>query len=229
MFKEALNNCIFSKYARNLRLKKEKVQYINLIKKAWNFVNKEIKKYPRYKEFKDIFIYDYRQFLNSIRYSYLVHRNPRLINKTEYSIYLSANMQAMISMTLDLMCSPKFNSKELGMMREISWYSQEMLRIGNWVSTWRREVKENDFTSGVFACAIDSGFINSDDLRSDNESEIVQKIKRSKAENELLKKWEDYYFKIKKFDRRTESVDVEGIISNLEKFLIMHLTSRGYK
>ncbi len=229
MFKETINSCIFSNYTKNLKLKKEEVQYVSLIKKAWNFVNREIKKYPRYKEFKDIFAYDYRQFLNSIRYSYLIHKNPLLINETEYDIYFPANMQAVISITIDLMCSPRFNSKELGIMREISWYSQKMLRIGNWVSTWEREVKEDDFTSGVFAYAIESGFVNYDDLDSNNETEIIRKIKRSGAEKELLKRWEDCYFKVKKFDSKIKSVDVKEVASKLEKFLIMHLTSIGYK
>ena len=203
MLKEAFYNCFFRKRKpniNNLKFRKEELCYLNLIKTIWKFINKEIKKYPRYKDFKDIFIYDYKQFFNSMEYSYLIHKNPYLANKTEYYLFLPANMHSVISNTFDLMCSTKFDLRELGMIREVIWYLQKMLRIGNCISTWDREVKENDFTSGVFVYAIDAGFINHDYLKNKDKLEIIKKIRKSKIEKELLKEWESCYFRIKEFD-----------------------------
>ncbi|MDF1498721.1 MAG: hypothetical protein P1P85_05230 [Patescibacteria group bacterium] len=232
MLEEAINCFSFEKNGTNFNKKKfdkEDLRYLSLVKDAWDYIERKIKKYPRYKEFKDIYIFDYRQFINSLRFSYLVLKNLYIINKTEFYIYQPANMFAMISMDIDLMNSPMFNINELGKMREVSWYSQEVLRIGNWISTWEREVRDADFTSGVFAYAIDSGFIKYNDLQKGKEKDIIKKIKNSKAEDELLKEWEWYYKKIESFDDKIKSVDVKKINKGLKKFLIMHLTSIGYK
>lgn len=95
-----------------------------MIKKIWNFLNISIKKYPRYKEFKDLFFYDYQQFFNSAKYSYIINKNLNFINLTECEVYSSHNMQGIVGMDIDLMCSPGVNIEELGLFREIVWRAQ---------------------------------------------------------------------------------------------------------
>ena len=109
-----------------------------------------------------------------------------------------------------------------------------MARIGNWLSTWEREIRENDFTSGVFAYAIDTDVITVDDLTKEDKFKIVNKIKKVQIEKKLLKEWEDNYLLIKKLGKKILAKKIQGFnlnksLQKLEKFIIFHLTSKGYK
>jgi len=229
LLNELLKIPLEQNYIELRRLKSEEKQYLIFTQKLWNYITKRIKRYPKYKELKEVLSYDISQVLNAMKYSYLVNKNPYLINKTEYWLYLPYNMGFFLYFDLDLMCSPNFNFKALGSMREIIWKAQNMARIGNWVSTWEREIKDKDFTSGIFAYAIDSGVISIDDLKKENESEIIKKIKKAKIEERLLNEWEQYYFEIKELGKKIKKFNIKDFLSRFEKLIIGHLISKGYK
>ncbi len=200
-------------------------QYLELTKKLWNHIKNSLEKYPRYGEFKEIFTYDVNQLLNTMEYSYLINKNPYLINEKEHWPHLSANMGTMICYTIDLMCS-SFNIKNLGKLRKVGWEAQKMARIGNWVSTWKREIKEEDFTSGVIPYALKNNLIKIEDLQKENKEEIINKIQKGKIEEYLLGKWNQSFNRLKGY---IESTDLANIDKGLERLLIIHLVSKGYK
>ena len=189
------------------RLSQREKRYLAVAINLWDYIEQTIYKYPRYKEFKEIFEYDMSPVLNEMKYAYLINKNPYLINKTEYWLYLPYNMQGFVSCTVDLMCSPRFNIRNLGVLREIIWLLQKMAKIGNWVSTWEREIYENDFTSGIFAFAIDSKVLSINELKQKNISKITQKIRNARIEENLLKEWEQCYFEIKKISKRIKAIN----------------------
>ncbi len=209
-------------------LQKDK-DYLDLIEKLWKFLNRTIKTYPRYKEFKEFFLYDYQQFLNSMKYSYLINKNPHSINSTECEIYSAHNMQVIIALTIDLMCSSRFNNRELGVFREIGWKAQHMGRIGNSITTWGREVHENDFSSEIFAYSIEKGIVSIKDLEKGNKEKFIKKIKKSNTEKYFLKRWEEYYNDIEKLSKKIKSINVKKLLLGLESLMIMHLSSKGLK
>lgn len=213
----------------NFQLFNEKDKdFINFTIKLWRHIESEYKNYPRYGEFSDIINFDIRQLLNAMEYAYLVNKDKHLINKEEYYTYLSHNMQLIIDVMFDLSCSPCFDLKELGLVREVSCYAQEMARIGNWISTWQREIGEDDFTSGVFAVALQRKIVNIEDLNSKN-TDLVKKIQDSGIEDEFLAEWEERYKKIDKLNSLVKTLDIGEFTRFLEKVIFAHLTSRGYK
>ncbi|MCD6178001.1 hypothetical protein J7K03_01920 [bacterium] len=203
-------------------------EYLDFTNRLFRYIEKRIKKYPRYQEIKDVFEFDVRQLLNSMRYSYLVNVQPYIINRTEYWMYCSHNMQAMIDLTLDLMCFLKFPLRNLGRFREIAWQAQRMARIGNWISTWEREINKDDLTSGVIAYAIEKGFVNPASIHLEKTA-LIRKIKSSNIENYFLKEWENSYQEIRKLGKKMSVIDIQNFLKRLEKLLLMHLMSRGYK
>lgn len=214
------------------QLNQKEKQYFKFAVRLWNYINKTIRKYPRYKEFKDLFKYDHQQYINAMKYAYLINTNHNLINSSELWIYLSHGMQVFPIMDVDLMCS-KLRTQDLGRIREIAWHFQKMARIGNWVSTWEREIKDGDFTSGIWAYALEKDIVKIGDLKRENESKLINKIRNSQIEETLLKEWEDSHCEIarlsKKFSRKELRKDLKKFLSGIEKLIFFHLISRGYK
>jgi len=230
LLKEILKVPFERKYIETKKINKKEKENIKYAIKIWKRIFQIIKKFPRYKEFKDIFEYDVYQFLNMYKYSYLLTQNYYLLNKIESHLYFPHVMQGFIHLTLELMCSPSFDLRDLGKLREICWYIQMMARIGNAVSTWEREVNENDFTSDIFPYAIDFGYITVDELlKEKDKTKIIEKIKNFKVEDELLKKWEECYWEIYKISKKIKSVNIKPILKALQKIIFFHLSSRGLK
>lgn len=215
-------------YINYNQLNQKEKNYIELSINLWKNIQHSISKYPRFGKFEDIFEHDIAQIFNSMKYAYSVNKNPYLINKKEYCLYLPYSMQAMVYSTFDLMCS-KFNIKEIGLIRAIILKAQQMTRIGNCISTWEREIKENDFTSAIIVYAIEMRLIKPDDLKKKNKLEVIKRIKSSNIEIELLKEWEDNYYDIRKQSEEIKTVDIKKLLSGLEKLLFFELASKNYK
>lgn len=216
------------KYIKFSGLNQNEKNYLKFTIVVWNSIKKIIRKYPKYNQLEEIFNYDLAQILNEMKYSYLVNKNPYLINTTECWLYMPYNMVSFVYSGLDLMCSPEFDFQKIGKIRDVILEAQKMARIGNWISTWEREMKEKDLTSGVFAYAIDLEIITIDELRKKDKIEVViKKIKSARIEKKLLIEWGRSYHRIKKLGKKMNFV--KKFLSSLEKLIIFHLSSRGYK
>lgn len=211
------------------RLGKQKRKYLNFTYRLFRYIGLYIREYPRYKEFKDIFEYDVRQLLNAMRYAYLVNANPYIVNETECWAYCSHNMQAMIDLTLDLLCAPRFPLDKLGVFRQIAWEAQRMARVGNWVSTWARELQQNDFTSGVIAYMIGRDASSIDASLVEDKRGIAKRVRRLHVEKHFLQEWEQSYRRIVDLTKKISLKGMKSFLWELEELLFMHLESRGYK
>lgn len=228
--KELLKIPLEQQYIELNRLDSQEIKYLNFTKDLWNYIEEQIKKYPRYGELEEIFRFDIAQVLNEMKYSCLLNKNPYLLNKTECWQFMPYNMVAFVYSDLDLMSSLVFDFSKIGRIREIIFEMQKMARIGNWVSTWEREVNENDFASGIFVYAINDGVLKFEDLNQKNKLEIIKKIKGAGIEEQFLKEWERCYYKIKKIGKIINEENlINKFLSKLEKLIIFHLSSSGYK
>ena len=221
----------FRKKEINLyRLKKEERVYLKFTIKLWSEIEDMIKEYPHYKEFKDIFNFDVAQLLNAIKYANLLCNNHYLINEEEYWMYLPWSMQIVISYDIDLMCMPKLSDDDLRIYREVTLHAQKMGRIGNWISTWERELKEGDFSSCVFPYILNCNSFTLKELKDKNNvNKILAKVKNLEAEKYLLKKWDEHYKEIDKFNKFSNAIDIKVTLEILEYLIFMHLISRGFK
>jgi hypothetical protein len=195
----------------------------------WLEIEARARRYPRFAEFEQLFRFDYGQLCNVMRYSHLLNAMPNLLNLTEHDLYTPHNMHIMICSTLDLMCSPGFDVRELGRLREVIWNAQWMGRIGNLVTTWQRELKEGDFTSGVYASAISSGDLSVADLESGDPARIEAAILQGGHEGEFLRRWQAHRRFLLSERAFLRSFDVGHLVASLERLVCLHLGSRGYK
>ena len=203
---------------------------IDLALGIWNEIRRTIGGFPRFAEFRDILDYDILQLLNAVEYCYLVHKNSHIYNSREAWDYLPHFMQVTTNITLELMCSPEFKILELGRLRRAAWHAQRMSRIGNWISTWERELPEQDFTSAVVILALEDQVVGLDDLLSEEARlNAVAQIRASGIEKGLLVLWEENHREVDTLSRQIESFGTRQMLSALEQVIVMHLTSRGYK
>lgn len=210
----------------NEQVKNEKIA---LIIKMWNYLTNELNKLPRYEEFKDIFDYDLKQFLNAFEYSCLVNENPDILNLKERENYDCHNMMVFLFNGIDLMASPEFDKEDLSHLRTAFWHAQKMARIGNWLSTWKRELKQNDIGSGVFTYAISKKILDIDDIRKFTENEIIKKIEDSDTYEHFFGTWTENYQKLKSLKNEIKSVDMDVYITGLENVIKFHMASEGLK
>lgn len=204
-------------------------EYVELVERLWNEVISRTKRYPRNQEFADLLQYDYRQLCNVMRYSHMTNRCPEMLNEAEHDMYTPHNMHIMICSTIDLMASPKFDRHELGRLRELVWNAQCMGRIGNLVTTWEREVKERDFTSGVFARALSTGAISIEDLLRANVSDLMQIVRGGGYEQYYLERWQAHRKFLLERGSELRSFDIRQLVEGFETLICLHLASRGKK
>ena len=198
-------------------------------KNVWNHFLEVLKSYPRYEEFKDIFWYDFEQLMNTARYNLLVSKHPEMMNLQEIHNYDCHNMIVFLLNGIDLMVSPSFDKKDLAYMRTAFWHAQQMARIGNWLSTWKRELREKDFCSGVFAYAFMNGIIDVHDVEKLSDEEIIQRIETSDMQGYFMEIWKENYAKLSALKSKIHSVDMDAYIRGLENVIQFHLASEGLK
>lgn len=208
-------------------------KHIQFAASLWHAVRKDIQKLPRYNEFKDLFYFDLTQVINTTKYGLLINQYPYLINKEEYWLYFPTTMQAMLYTTILLMGS-SIEKEQVGKIRELSFFAQHMVRIGNWMSTWERELQESDVTSIVFPYALEEGFFSLEDILY-HKTDILKKADQASLHDLMIKKlsgeWESYYGKIEQLGKMYEDLlpYVQILLPQLERMLVIELASKSLK
>jgi hypothetical protein len=195
----------------------------------WRQIWDRLETYHRYDEFQEVLRYDYRQLMNSMRYSLLIRNQPHTMNISEHDSYMPHNMHMMVSGTVDLMASLIFDKNELSRLRLVLSFAQHMGRIGNLVTTWEREIREKDFSSGVFPAALNMGVLTVDDLMRGDQQFISERIRGSGIEEKFLRRWTRLHAKVSLHMTNFKTVGLAKLLEGLETLIQLHLGSRGLK
>ncbi len=186
-----------------------------------------VRSYPCFQMFDRLLRYDQLQYFNTMRYSQMLNHNLWLLNPIEHDLYQPHNMDMMSFATLDLMCAPDFPTEELGRLREAVWHLQCMARVGNLLSTWRREIGQQDYTSGVFARAVVEGDLSVRQLRPDNFGEIETAIVEGGHERYYFGRWKYHRECFLARARDVYAIDLQKLLNGSDRFFVMHLGGRG--
>lgn len=203
--------------------------YGEFASRVWSEIRSRVREYPREPEFRRLLSYDFRQLCNQVDYSGLLHRHPHLINQTEHDLYSPHGMMVACTATLDLTCSPGFCNEDLGTLREAVWHANSMARIGNLVTTWQREIGDDDFSSGVFARAVSLGHLQANELSSANRSAIETAITEAGIEQEFAERWRTHRQRLIELAPRARSVALLELLEGLERLMASEYASRGCK
>ncbi len=205
---------------------------LSFLADVWEAIEAEYETAPRYEEFADLFDYDLRQSINAMDYSQVLNDNQAMANLTEAERYDAHNMTMFPYACIDLMHSETFDRSELGTLRSILSDLQQMARIGNWVTTWNREVREADCSSGILVRALQRGVIEPGELNDADEEtaeRIVDRVRSYGIESEFIREWEIRNRSVRKRTSELDTVDGNAIVDGLETVMQHHLASDGFK
>ena len=208
---------------------------LSLARGVWEELERSLRTAPQFSEFYDLFQFDLRQTMNAVRHAYILNNYPYTANMTEAYAYGSHNMVMFAFADIDLMHSVRFNREEFSELRTVLWAAQAMARIGNWVSTWERELSEGDFTSGVLVYAYENDIVSDEEIRQlwanpteEVVADVSDRIARAGVEEHLLDQWAEYYATID-CASGLETVDVDALLTGMETVMRFHIASEGMK
>jgi DNA-binding response OmpR family regulator len=211
-------------------------EYVRFARRTWRTLLDRIQEAPKYDDYAELLRFDMRQAISSIEYTEIAIQRPDLSTMRDLERYESHNMAMFVYADIDLMHSSTDVRDDLGTLREAIWTAQLMSRIGNWVSTWERELREGDYSSGPVVYALENGIISHSELpQAEAEAgggdveEYVDRIKQHGIEQAFLRQWEEYYHRLQGHNEELTAIDLEPFIDGTEEVLRYHLASTGLK
>jgi len=233
VFLDALLKVPFENDKIDPRLSENDKKKVELLKSIFKYIYEKFESMPFWKNFSGIIEFDLKQVWNSCLYSFLLNQRPSILNYSESMHFSSFNMMIFLYLDTDLIFSEGIDENEIGGIREITMKTQEMARIGNWITTWEREIDESDLSSGIFAKIVTDGHITADRLKrhlqNEDTSTLYMLIKESLIENKLLDEWEDSREAALELAGSIKSVDMIKYVQGFDRVLMLHLASAGHK
>ena len=180
---------------------------------------------------------DVRRVVVGFEYRTLAIDRPELATGSDLRRYETHNMGVCAFADVDLMYAdaPDLGG-ELSTFRSAVHTAGRMARIGNWLSTWERELREGDASSGVVVAALERGILDPGELSDlgagpdDGEAaRAVERIEAHGLDTELLAEWNDHHRRLAEAAGRIEAVDLGPFVEGTEDVLRYHLASRGFK
>lgn len=192
---------------------------------VWSQVTTGVTAAPDHEGYADLFRFDARQVLDAMEYGYVLNENPQMANIAESRHFGPFNMVMFPYADVDLMWSPSFDRAELGNLRSLLLELQSMARIGNWVTTWERELYEDDYTAGVVVDALERGVVTLDDTPG----EAVEAIHEHDVDGRFEAEWAARYADVLGADHGIESFDADELVRGMHTVMDHHLASAGHK
>lgn len=186
--------------------------YYNAALEIWHDILCTIEQYPRYSEFRDIFNFDLRLVMTSQEYSVMINTDHSAANIVENEIYGPHGTLVVAHGTVDLMCSPKFDNKELGSLREILLIAQKIAQLCNMINTYAREIDEEDISSPIIMNAL---LENPDTNLSDLINEKYEMFKQ--LEEEFEKTVHDHLDEMREFSDDIKTIDVTNFADTMHE------------
>lgn len=226
LFNEITKSIFFnSKDGNNKELNKISLFAIDI----YRHIYKQIKQFPLFGNYENLLEFEIVQIFNSMKYSIIVNKYPFVINELEFWNYFPCSMQIMLYYIIELMCVTSKHSEEyLQRSREIILIIQKMGRMGNCLSTWRRELNEKDFTSLVFFVAVEKGIIKIEDIGNIELINLRKKIEKLGVESDILTRW-NYCFNIVKNRKRLKNnlISKKNLLERMKKLLTLQLIANS--
>jgi hypothetical protein len=177
--------------------------------------------------------FDLRQTMTAIEYASLSSDVPQMATPTGVNQFDVHNMAIFAYADIDLAHAKRIPKAELQTFREICWTLQRMARIGNWLSTWERELRDGDYSAKVIVMALRRGVITPSQLTTDqpSTSTLIRRIREAGVEKRLVQEWNSARDRLCRQLERLDLTPVSSdtVLEGAETILRYHMATRGFK
>ena len=204
---------------------------IGFAESLWDLFRSRLSAAPRFEEFDQLLSFDARSVLSAMEYAHVLNENPSMANLSGTRHYGPHNMVMFPYADVDLMYSPDFDARELGELRGLLWELQPMARIGNWLTTWERELREADVSAGVVVDAIERGLVDPETVAEagDAAGDAIETIRNCGIDRRFRREWRARYAEVRNREIEMESVDADRLVEGMRTVMRHHLASYGRK
>ena len=210
-------------------------EYVAFAARVWETLVSRLERGAKFQQYVPRFRFDVRQIVTAIEYSTLVIERPEQATVHDLRRYETHNMGMHSYLDIDLMHASADLARATADLRAAVDAAQQMARIGNWVSTWEREVLEGDVSSGVVVAALERGVVHPEDLPGPDDPDaeaaarVIDRIDDHGLESEFLDEWNVQYRRLETLRDRIDAVDLGPFVDGTKEVLRYHLASRGFK
>lgn len=195
--------------------------YSNLLLKLWDDLQIAYQNTPNYNKVKSELNIAYQAIFNS--FFWIQKSGNILTTKIDLDVYLekvSPTNCVYLAAIIELLFDSDLTNVKI--VKEVALETQKMAQIGNWISTWQREVKQGDYSSGILIYLINNKYIEQIDLnKNDN---VIDLVKKFDGEKYLMKQWNMLYDQI--FLKNLQ--ELEGAhLKSFKVILFMQLNAVG--
>lgn len=208
--------------------------YASFAVRVWETLVDRLERSPGFERYGPLFRFDVGQIVTAIEYSALAIEHPELATVEDLQRYESHNMGMQSFLDVDLMHTSDGRPDDLAVLREAVEIAQQMARIGNWLSTWEREVRDGDVSSGIVVSALERGVVDVDDLPDPDDPDpeaarrVIERVDEHDVESSFLARWNDKYRRLVALDREADGIDLGPFVDGTEEVLRYYLASRWF-
>lgn len=163
----------------------------NVLVRLWHDLQIEYQNTQNYTVLKNKFNYSVNQVFKSFVWTLSSSGNSlEYIQTNKYLEFVSPTNCVHLSTLIESLFMNDLSNIEL--IYSISLETQKMAQLGNWVTTWKREVKTGDYSSGMINYLLQANILQKSDFKGGSES-LIKQIETNNAEETLIELWNDSY------------------------------------
>jgi len=224
--KALFNKCVL---ALQGQIDQDEGELCQLISDTWSTFQSTIVQTPNYVLLKPFLEEAYQHWIGSFEYSLAIQRESfRIEEKWERHLELiSPSTFIHMAGLIDLLFVPNFPTHQTASAIKVFLQAQKMGQLGNWASTWERELAQEDFTGGVYRIALENGWIAWDDLKRGSPEKIREQIRNSPVETYLWDEWKRLRAESYQTRQEIQLSALNGYVESFSAIMFMLVGSTG--
>ncbi|QLG63614.1 terpene synthase family protein [Halorarum salinum] len=201
---------------------------------AWTALLDHLEGAPRADARLDTLVRDVRWACAGLRHGAHAAANPAAVTYEE-CLHAQAPTMCMDPLaTVDLTYSPTFDPTEEPAVREAVALAESVARVGNWLTTWERELAEGDLANGVVVKAVEDGVVTPEAARAARTDPSTRPSFRDRivdrgVERAVARDWRRRFRRVTGASWSVDTVDLEGYVSAMAGIRRRQDAGRGRK